>query len=189
VSVCRTVLYVLLLGALASAVAGCGSAVSGRTSETTTAARTTAPSACRTDQLEGALRFGPGSGSAGHLTGTLLLRDVSPVPCTLRGYPGVSFVDAHGRQLGIPAEREGPAGTTVALRPGEAAGALLTLVDVGVYPRSACRPARATGLRVYPPDQTAALDVAHPLRVCRGDERTATVGAMTRPGTLPPGAG
>jgi hypothetical protein len=184
--VCRTALCILLLGAVASAVAGCGSASSARTSRTTTAtatatATTTAPSACRSDQLEGTLRFGPGSGSAGHLNGTLLLRDVSSVACTVRGYPGVSFVDARGDRLGIPARREGPRGTTVALRPGEAAGARLTLVDVGVYPPAACRPARAAGLRVYPPDQTAGLEVAHPLRVCRGDQPVATVGALTRP--------
>jgi hypothetical protein len=191
------------LGAVTVAIAACGSGSSssaGAMASTSTRPTTlasspqptpagrAAPAACRTGQLTGTLRFGPGSGSAGHMTGALLLRNAAAAACTLRGYPGVSFVDARGHQLGIPAERQGASGGTVTVRPGKAAGAQLSIVDVDVYPRAACRPTVASGLRVYPPDQTAALYVAHPVRVCRRDQRDATIGAMTRLGGLAAGS-
>jgi hypothetical protein len=192
----RAAPVVLVLCAIGRVAAGCGSASTpaastpaastptASTAEASTPEASTpeAPAPCRSDRLEGTLRFGPGAGSAGHVTSTLLLRNTGSAACTLRGYPGVSFVDAHGHRLGIPAGREGPAGATVTLRPGASAGARLTIADVGVYPPAECRPTRASGLRVYPPGETAALYVPHALRVCRGDERVATTGAVVAPG-------
>jgi hypothetical protein len=78
--------------------------------------------------------------------------------CTLKGFPGVSAVIANGVQLGQPAIRES-LGTSplVSLEPGQTTQATFTYVS----PNIACTsPTLALGLRVYPPNQTAALFVA-----------------------------
>jgi hypothetical protein len=43
---------------------------------------------------------------------------------------------------------------------------VLQVVDVGMFPPSACAPATARDLRVYPPGSREALDVPLRLRAC-----------------------
>jgi hypothetical protein len=78
--------------------------------------------------------------------------------CALQGYPGVSAVVANGVQLGPAAGRGGrPPGPLVPLEPGQTTQALLTFVN----PAANCtHPMGAVGLRIYPPNQTAALFLA-----------------------------
>ena len=75
--------------------------------------------------------------------------------CTLQGYPGVSAVVANGVQLGAAATRRGTSpGPLVALEPQQTTQAIFTYTD----PMVQCQnPIAALGLRVYPPNQTAAL--------------------------------
>jgi hypothetical protein len=76
------------------------------------------------------------------------------MPCTLQGYPGISVVVANGVQLGTPASREGTTPLLVSLEPNQSIQATLTFAS----PYIACsNPVLALGLRVYPPNQTAAL--------------------------------
>lgn len=77
------------------------------------------------------------------------------VVCTLQGYPGVSVVVANGVQLGAPASRTGSTPPLlVSLEPSQSTQATLTYSD----PYNACsNPVLGLGLRVYPPNQTAAL--------------------------------
>lgn len=86
--------------------------------------------------------------------------------CSLRGYPGVSFLDAAGRQLGSPAQASGRPIGQVLLAPGGRAVAVLTYSNAGAYPDSTCRPAQASQVRVYPPNQLAALTAPDPILVC-----------------------
>ena len=91
----------------------------------------------------------------------LQLRNTGTSPCTLYGYPGVSWVrGASGLQTGAAATRQtDPNGTekTVTLAPGALASAPLDIVDAAVIPPSECKPVAVRGLRIYPPGQQAAL--------------------------------
>ena len=141
-------------------------------------------SRCVASQLGARVRFGPGSGAAGHVEGDLRLTNASSTRCTLRGYPGVSFVGAGGRQVGVPAARSHTGKVrTVTLRPGQTSSARLQVTDVGVYGRAQCDPVVARGYRVYPPDGRSALFVPRPTRTCRSDVRVATIGPMRPPGS------
>jgi hypothetical protein len=151
------------------------------------AAHAAAAARCRTGQLTVSLRFGPGSGSAGHLTGALLFRNRSSTRCSLRGHPGVSFVDARHRQIGVPADRAPGPVRTVTVAPGRSLGAQLTIVDVGVFDPAACRPTRAWGVRVFPPGRRRALFTRHGLMVCRSSLRDASVGPVVARSQLIPG--
>jgi hypothetical protein len=107
-------------------------------------------------------------GAAGSIYWFLTFVNTSATPCTLAGYPGVSYVDGTGHQIGSPATRTpglfdfGP----VPLLPGGSAQALLRLVQVGFFDPAVCHPAAAAGLRVFPPNQTTATFVPDPQMVC-----------------------
>ena len=209
----RPALALLALGA--AAVGGCGSSASGSAtgsgsgtrptptatatqaaSPTPTATATApggagaAPARCHTSQLAARVVFGPGSGTAGHLEGALVLTNRSQATCTVHGFPGVSFVGAGGRQLGAPAARtSGSAPRTVTLSAGAKAGARLRVTDVGVFDPAECRPVTARGFRVYPPDERDALYAPHRIRTCRSSRRVATIGPMQKLSALPAGTG
>ena len=102
------------------------------------------------------------TGSTQRAAGTeilaLIFANTSSVKCTLQGYPGVSAVIANGVQLGQPATRgTNTSSPVVVLEPGQTTQATFTYGS----PNDACpSPTIALGLRVYPPNQTAALFVA-----------------------------
>lgn len=144
------------------------SAAGGSVSTTTAPSVTTAPAApqaCRTAALQLALT-NP-MGTAGSTYVTLSLLNQGPT-CTLEGYPGVSFVAGPaGTQVGAAGARSsGTTAALVTLAPGHAAQATLRLVDPGDFDPAACRPVATTGLRVYPPGETAAGFVADPGQAC-----------------------
>jgi hypothetical protein len=111
------------------------------------------------------LGLGEGGGTAGSTYVPLELTNVSSHTCRLFGFPGVSGSD--GRQLGRPAQRDRsvPA-RRVTLARGATAHVLLRITDVSNLPASQCRPATATGLKVYPPDQRASRFVPFSFRAC-----------------------
>ena len=122
--------------------------------------------ACGTSQL--LLWWGmPGSGVAGGVYYELELSNVSATTCTLFGFPGVSAVNGRGRQVGAAAARDRTfAPTDVVLPPGATGHAVLRVSDVDVFPPSVCRPVTATGLRIYPPNQSSAAFLPLRLRAC-----------------------
>lgn len=93
----------------------------------------------------------------------LVLTNKGTTACTVKGYPGVSFVgNGNGTQLGAAATREaaGIPITTLTLAPGAAAHAQLNITVAGNYDPATCKPKAADGLRVYPPDETHPLFIA-----------------------------
>jgi Protein of unknown function (DUF4232) len=97
----------------------------------------------------------------------LQLKNIGSSPCTLYGYPGVSWVaGADGHQVGPAAVRQpdstGSAEKVVTLAPGALASAPLDIVDAAVFSPSACKPVPVRGLRVYPPGEKAALFLSLP---------------------------
>ena len=92
----------------------------------------------------------------------LQLQNVGSSPCTLYGYPGLSWVaGTGGHQVGAAATRQadssGGAEKVVTLAPGAVASAPLDIVDAAVITKSQCKPVPVKGLRVYPPGERAAL--------------------------------
>jgi hypothetical protein len=131
---------------------------------TQSAAHPTA-AACSSGQLR--LSLGAGQGTAGATYQPIVFTNTASKPCSLFGYPGVSFVDAGGTQLGKPAAHATGAKQLVTLAGhGGTASALLKEPDPGVFSPSNCHQTTASRLKVYPPNQTVALLVSDPALIC-----------------------
>ncbi len=157
----------LLISIAALAVAGCGqsSPQSVATKPTAAASKIAMTAACSASDLAVWLGVGEGGAAAGSTYYPLELTNISNHRCRLFGFPGVSAVSDH--QLGSPAQRNRAHPTYhVSLLPGSTAHAVLQIVDVGNFPSSKCKPTEATGLRAYPPDQTAAAEIPFGFRAC-----------------------
>jgi hypothetical protein len=109
----------------------------------------------------------PGNGAAGSTYYELELSNISGHTCTLYGYPGVSAVGPGGGQLGSAAGRElGDPEHVVTLANGATAHVLLQVTDTGNFSPSACDPKNAIGLKVYPPNDTAAKFIPFTFSAC-----------------------
>ncbi|WP_203973534.1 DUF4232 domain-containing protein [Planotetraspora silvatica] len=123
--------------------------------------------ACATSQLK-ITQKAPDVG-AGQLNMVLIFTNASKTTCSLSGYPGVSYVAEDGVQSGNAAERSGGSATTVMLKPG--AAAISKLHDsngVGGYDPKQCALSPAQGLRIYPPNQKAAVFLPWKTSHCAG---------------------
>ena len=165
--------------AIAAALSGCTGTTTGGSTTNPPAVTTTAASsasatqstssqpstvigACLTGQLTATLGAGAGGG-AGHMYPVLVLTNKSNAACTVKGYPGVSFVGSgNGTQFGAAASRDagGIAVTTLTLAHGESAHSQLNITVAGNYDPATCKPKAADGLRIYPPDETHSLFIA-----------------------------
>lgn len=118
---------------------------------------------CTASQLE--ITAAPAGGAAGSVWVDLTATNTGGSPCTLAGYPGVSFVDASGAMIGVPAVRDtSTPGTGQVVAPGESVTAALRVGQAANHP--ACDARAAAGLRVYPPESTDSAVVAFPARAC-----------------------
>lgn len=118
------------------------------------------PTRCRTANLSGSTATANGGGAAGSTFLDLVLTNTSAAPCTLQGWPGVSFVgDNNGTQLGAAASfnRQSPHATVTLAADGGTASAQLQIVVAQNYSAGDCNPVTANGFRVYPPGETASL--------------------------------
>jgi Protein of unknown function (DUF4232) len=129
--------------------------------------------ACKTNQLVVWLDT-QSNGAAGTIFYTLNFTNVG-AKCTLRGYPGISAVGRNRQQLGKAAVRDnGTKVKTVTLSSANGGGpakantahSTLAIVDTGVLSPGACHPTTASGLRVFPPNQSAAAFVPYPFPAC-----------------------
>ena len=151
---------------------GTGNAPSAPSPATTTAAGGTTAGGtttgrCHTRDLKVFIAPEPGGGAAGTSYESLVFRNVSPRACTLYGYPGVSFVAGdRGTQVGDPFTRGEGTKTTIRLTPAGTAHATLGIVDARNFDPAVCKPETVRGLRVYPPDETAAVFVSRPQTAC-----------------------
>ena len=124
-------------------------------------------SGCATSQLSVA-QVNPSVG-AGQYYSTLVFTNTSHSSCTLSGYPGVSYVVGGGVQSGNPAVRAGGTVATVTLAPGGKADSVLHDSNgIGGYSPQQCRLTAAQGLRIYPPNNTAALFLPWKTSHCAG---------------------
>lgn len=136
------------------------------------------PAPCLTRYLN--VSPGLSQGAAGSTYVVLEFRNLNNQPCTLYGYPGVSF----GR--GTPVSQVGPAAAEnpatarelVTLAPHGRAGALLQIVHAADYPAASCGPVTAHWLIVYPPNQTVPVYVSYVSPACAKHVRLLTVSAV-----------
>jgi Protein of unknown function (DUF4232) len=139
-------------------------------------------SACATSALQ--IKLGPSDGYAGGVYQTIDFTNTSGSPCTLTGYPGVSLVTGPShQQLGLAAKRNTttPA-QVVTLAPGATANAVVQIVDALNFPSPSCQPAKATALKVYPPDQFTAVYLPDTSYGCGKPAQTLYI-APVRPGS------
>jgi hypothetical protein len=110
----------------------------------------------------------PADGSAGSVTFQLELSNISHHTCTLFGFPGVSATARRGGQLGSAAgrNRSHPA-RLVTLGRGGTAHVELRITDVGNFPRAACHPVTASGLRVFAPNDRRSQLIPLPFQACQ----------------------
>lgn len=176
---------VLLTACQGSSSAG-GSPSSLDVSSTTTPAPTTSSNAAPTTSTAGApggsggsgeckaanlkLSIGSGDAAAGHFYVPIVFTNTGSTSCTMRGWPGVSYVTGDsGSQVGQPAKRTGTEGSTVRLAPHAVASSVITVTDVAVFDASSCQPTPVRGFRVYAPDDTASMFVSRSGTGCAGN--------------------
>jgi Protein of unknown function (DUF4232) len=142
--------------------------------------------ACTTGDL--AVSLSELSAAAGTDFKELAFKNTSPSACTLFGFPGVSFVDAGGHQIGVPVPRAPGTAGAISVAPGSTAAALVAYHDVYVSTTPNCEPTTAAGLRVYPPNNTASVIVPTSLMVCAdaATAGTADISPVTTPANLQP---
>ena len=165
-------------GSSAAAPAGTSAAPAGATAAPTgtppdtagsstggTAAAGSAAPACTTSALTAHL--GTGEPSAGSTDIPIDFTNTGSTPCTLYGYPGVSLDNSAG-QIGAAAQRTAPPPSValVTLAPGAQANAIVRVADAVNYPVASCSPDPATTLKVYPPNQTQAINVLYTATGC-----------------------
>ncbi|MFD7945081.1 DUF4232 domain-containing protein [Streptomyces sp. NPDC059744] len=114
---------------------------------------------CATSQLT--VSLGAGDAGAGNLYRYLVLTNHSSTTCHLTGFPGVSLLDASGRQIGPAATREHTSYEPVVLKPGGSASDTIHTVNH----QGTCLPT-STQVRVYPPGNTASLVLAGEITNC-----------------------
>ena len=106
---------------------------------------------CATRDLK--ISIGSPNGTAGAVHYVLTYLNAGTSPCTLFGYPGLSFLATDGSQIGSPAQRTTGVGvTSVTLAPGAAAYSGVSVTDPGIPPCSSS--GTATRVRVFPPGET-----------------------------------
>jgi hypothetical protein len=138
---------------------------------------------CTAADLSVWLNLGEASAAAGTAFYPLEFTNVSHHACHLVGYPGVSALNANGKQLGNAAGRNPRfKGATVTIAAGGTAHADLGWVDVGNFPAGGCKPTTATYIRVFAPNDTHSDRGFAPLRACSVKGDTYLFVTTVRPG-------
>jgi len=136
------------------------------------------PSACPNGSLQ--VKLGLGQGYAGGTYQVIDFTNTSGATCTLFGYPGVSLVSGPPyTQIGLAAKRVSNTPVKqITLAPGATANALLQIVDALNFPTATCAPAKSTGLRVFPPNQTASVYLPYTSYGCAEPVQTLFIGPV-----------
>jgi hypothetical protein len=131
------------------------------------------PAGCLTSALRATL--GAAQGTAGSAYQVIVLANISGKTCALYGYPGVSFVTGiGGSQIGKDAARDRTtAPKVVTLASGQSGSFALRVVDAAALPTASCDPVTSRWLKIFPPENTAALYVGYTAHACAS--KTATI--------------
>lgn len=151
-------------------------------SASATVSPTAAPAdgVCTADMLSAVLETEMGGGAAGSVYRQIIFTNAADEECEITGYPGVSYVDAEGNQVGAPADREPADPAEVVLAPGESAVAPLKQTNAQNYGAD-CELTDTVGLRVYPPNDTGSLIVDQVGTACASEDIVLMTVAPTKP--------
>jgi hypothetical protein len=105
---------------------------------------------CAASQLTASL--GSGDAGAGNLYRYLVLTNHSGTACHVAGYPGLSMLDANGKQIGQPATRQPMTYAAVVLKPGASASDTIHTANQ----QGTCL-AASVRLKLYPPGSRQSL--------------------------------
>lgn len=123
------------------------------TSKTPSSKQAAGPSKrCHTSELKASV--GKGHPGAGQRNFALVLTNSSGHACTVRGYPGVAFVNDAGQNVSVDPERTSGQQATVTLAPGHSAWAPLSYGSPEMTDVPTTNP---TAVKVTPPDEKASL--------------------------------
>ncbi|MFI1915261.1 DUF4232 domain-containing protein [Nocardia sp. NPDC020380] len=125
---------------------------------------------CRTDQLSASIDD-RGGAAMGSIYFKIIFTNNGSAPCTMQGYPGVSYTDGpDGDPIGNPARRDGSGAVAPAvLAPGGQAWAQVRSANgQSGYSTADCKPVQVQGVRIYPPDNKASLFISRPGTECSG---------------------
>ena len=174
--------------AVAAALAlGIGSAVWATSSASAAPSASSAiPPVCTTANLAVWVNISEGNGAAGTIYYPLEFTNTSNHTCRTWGYPGVSALNASGKQLGDSAGRNPLyAGAWVNIPAGGTAHSLLSYGNAEVS-TSGCKPTTASLIKVYPPNRKTAAYGFFSLQACRSTKSLYTYLYVT---TVQPGVG
>jgi hypothetical protein len=104
---------------------------------------------------------------AGQIYTYLVVTNRSSSACHVTGFPGLSLLDASGRQIGVPATYVHLPYAPVVLAPGASASGTIHTVNRQSNDPSQCLPTSAS-LRIYPPGSRASLVFPGQVTVCLG---------------------
>jgi hypothetical protein len=102
------------------------------------------------------------NGAAGTIYWEFEISNIGHSACTLFGYPGVSEINIHGHQVGLPATHSGTK-LLVTLAPGGTSHFLLAVHDAGAF---CVHPVTGSTLRVFPPGQKTSQLIEFPEAMC-----------------------
>jgi hypothetical protein len=134
--------------------------------------------ACATSALQ--VKLGSSDGYAGGVYVVIDFTNTSGSSCTLFGYPGVSLVTGPPyKQIGLAAKRStSTPKKLVTLAAGATASAQLQIVDALNFPSATCGPAKATALKIYPPNQTEPVYLPNASTGCTKPVQIMYIGAV-----------
>lgn len=135
------------------------------------------PAPCPTSGLK--VATGPRQGAAGSVYVALEFTNTSGTTCTLYGYPGVALAASNRAQIGAPATRDGSKPKQlITLKPGATGSATLRIPQAMNYPAAKCGPVQAAYLQIYPPNQTAHVDIPYQTLGCSKQLTVLTIGTV-----------
>ncbi|MEO6629613.1 MAG: DUF4232 domain-containing protein [Aquihabitans sp.] len=125
--------------------------------------------------------------AAGSVYAHLDFRNISSEPCTMYGYPDVTFLDQSREQIGASARRIAGDAAVVTIDPGSSAMATFIRRSAYVATTEGCQPADASTLQVWPPDQSVSLLIPTTARACANPDTDGSgeIGVITVR-TIPP---
>lgn len=139
-----------------------------QTATATPSASPTTPGIVRCETGNLSLAINPAGAAAGTHFISIALTNTGKESCLVSGYPGVSLIDAGGNQVGEPAERsQAIPAEDITLKSGESAHALVGLPNYQNFPAGKCA-GPATGIKVFPPEETDARTEALDDYACPG---------------------
>ena len=165
---------------VASLGLGIGSAV---WAASAASAASAVPPTCTAGDLAVWVNINSGNAAAGTDYYALEFTNTTFHACRTIGYPGVSATNANQNQLGDAAGRN-PLykAAYVTIPAGATAHVLFAYADAEVY-TSGCKPANASFLRVYPPNEKGSDLSFFSLKVCTLTHHTYLFVSVMRPGT------